>query len=567
MPPSATNSILRQLYVVAPIVIGILIFFSLIRPVGAEPTEASIRSQLQAADKLVARGRSSYPKATAALDAALEDAVAFAAAPDTEPKKARLMREKVLFKRSEVHQLSLDRAAALADLSACVEANAHNKGCRSGRYKLATSLGYFVEAADDCRALLILEKTPAKRAALESQLPQLQEYARIWRQAEGIAQTVEQAARAAHPAPAGDAPSVDVDENGIPKGPLPPKPLAATYRALAQRGVDLLAPVATAAPDGRNVRLLRGRLAVHASDHDTVSKEAQWLLSKNAADVDALVLRARGNKLIGATAAVKSALRQCIEVDNDARECVEMLRVVKRFEKAVEEAKGARAADRHKDAVRFAEEAIHIDPHGSAVNELRRWACGALKALKTTERGLAMCTEAIEAEPLSAELVDTILDRAEIHILRDDAKAASGDLDLARNAHQRGGQRGHPQRLETLRVRIERLSKKDLYRILAVPKTANEQEIRRAYRKMAYEYHPDKVGTREGLTDEERQSALDKFEDINLAKDVLLDAEKRRKYDLGEDLEEMGQQRQQRQGGFPFHPGGGGSFQFFFRQG
>src|SRR3954471_22304074 len=64
---------------------------------------------------------------------------------------------------------------------------------------------------------------------------------------------------------------------------------------------------------------------------------------------------------------------------------------------------------------------------------------------------------------------------------------------------------------------------KDYYKILGVSKTASEDEIRKAFRKLARQYHPDVAGNKAG--------AEDKFKEINEAYEVLSDAEKRRKYD------------------------------------
>src|SRR3954453_945903 len=61
---------------------------------------------------------------------------------------------------------------------------------------------------------------------------------------------------------------------------------------------------------------------------------------------------------------------------------------------------------------------------------------------------------------------------------------------------------------------------KDYYKVLGVPETATDKEIRRAYRKLAKDHHPD---TNPGH--EER------FKDISAAYDVLSDAEKRSAYD------------------------------------
>jgi DnaJ-class molecular chaperone len=64
---------------------------------------------------------------------------------------------------------------------------------------------------------------------------------------------------------------------------------------------------------------------------------------------------------------------------------------------------------------------------------------------------------------------------------------------------------------------------KDYYAILNVPRTATADEIKKAYRKLARQYHPD--------VNPGDASAEDKFKDLNEAYEVLSDAEKRRRYD------------------------------------
>ncbi|MFD0272181.1 molecular chaperone DnaJ [Streptomyces sp. NPDC127106] len=88
---------------------------------------------------------------------------------------------------------------------------------------------------------------------------------------------------------------------------------------------------------------------------------------------------------------------------------------------------------------------------------------------------------------------------------------------------------------------------KDYYKVLGVPKDATEAEIKKAYRKLAREFHPD--ANKGDVEAEER------FKEISEANDILGDAKKRKEYDDARAL--FGN------GGFRPGPGaGGGSFNF-----
>lgn len=110
---------------------------------------------------------------------------------------------------------------------------------------------------------------------------------------------------------------------------------------------------------------------------------------------------------------------------------------------------------------------------------------------------------------------------------------------------------------------------KDYYATLGVSKSATHDELRKAFRKLARQYHPDVAKDKKG--------AESKFKEINEAYEVLGDAEKRKKYDtLGADWERGGGQqppgwgRGGQAGGFEQFPGGasfgGTGFSDFFEQ-
>ncbi|MBK9254061.1 MAG: J domain-containing protein [Saprospiraceae bacterium] len=110
----------------------------------------------------------------------------------------------------------------------------------------------------------------------------------------------------------------------------------------------------------------------------------------------------------------------------------------------------------------------------------------------------------------------------------------------------------------------------DYYKILEIPKTASEAEIKKAYRKLARKYHPD--------LNPNNKEAEKKFKEINEANEVLSDPVKRIKYDKhgkdwqhADEIEKMQRNKSQsgRTSGTPFGSGEysgsyGGDFSSFF---
>ncbi len=91
---------------------------------------------------------------------------------------------------------------------------------------------------------------------------------------------------------------------------------------------------------------------------------------------------------------------------------------------------------------------------------------------------------------------------------------------------------------------------KDYYKILGVDRKASSEDIKRAYRKLALKYHPDR--------NPDDQEAEEKFKEINEAYQVLSDTDKRNRYDqLGDSYT-----RYQQRGGVP----GGFNWEDWFTQ-
>lgn len=67
--------------------------------------------------------------------------------------------------------------------------------------------------------------------------------------------------------------------------------------------------------------------------------------------------------------------------------------------------------------------------------------------------------------------------------------------------------------------------KRDYYEVLGVPRSASEEEIKKAFRRLAKQHHPD-------MNKENPKAAEERFKEISEAYEVLADAEKRRRYDV-----------------------------------
>jgi DnaJ family protein C protein 7 len=85
--------------------------------------------------------------------------------------------------------------------------------------------------------------------------------------------------------------------------------------------------------------------------------------------------------------------------------------------------------------------------------------------------------------------------------------------------------------LEEAKKEEKKAKKRDYYHILGIGKDASQDEIRKAYKKLALKWHPDRNNTSE----EQKKMAEKTFRDINDSYSVLSDTQKRQQYDMGID--------------------------------
>ena len=70
-------------------------------------------------------------------------------------------------------------------------------------------------------------------------------------------------------------------------------------------------------------------------------------------------------------------------------------------------------------------------------------------------------------------------------------------------------------------------NKRDYYEVLGVSKTATQDELKKAYRKLSMQYHPDRQA---GKSDAEKKDAEEKFKEVSEAYSILSDKDKNHPY-------------------------------------
>lgn len=86
------------------------------------------------------------------------------------------------------------------------------------------------------------------------------------------------------------------------------------------------------------------------------------------------------------------------------------------------------------------------------------------------------------------------------------------------------------------KMELKKAKRKDFYKILGVTQSSTEHEIKKAYKKLALKYHPDRHASK---TEEEKAAAEASFKDIGEAYSILSDPQKKQRYDSGVDLEDL----------------------------
>lgn len=305
-------------------------------------------------------------------------------------------------------------------------------------------------------------------------------------------------------------------------------------------------------PGCLKAKLLKVKLLLALKDYSGAISETGYLLKEDENNLDALLLRGRAYYYLADHDIASRHYQKGLRFDPEHGELKKAYFALKNLLKKTKIAEDNAEKGKLRASVEDFKAALAMDPNHTAHNvNLYLGLCKVLVKLGRGNDAVNTCSEALN---IDEELVEALTQRGEAKLIVEDWEGALEDLKTA--AEKSPEDRNIREALHRAEKALKLSKRKDWYKILGISKTASIAEIKRAYKKLALQWHPDK-------NVEKREEAAVKFQEIAAAYEVLGDDDKRARYDRGEDLENMGMGGGG--GGFnPFGDGGGGQ-QFTFQ--
>merc|ERR1711862_1027510 len=224
--------------------------------------------------------------------------------------------------------------------------------------------------------------------------------------------------------------------------------------------------------------------------------------------------------------------QQVLRLAPDHQKAKDTYKRAKTLKQMKEEGNAAFKSSQWSKAHELYTQALEIDPCNKATNAKLYFnrATVAAKLKKFTE-SVSDCDEALK---LDEKYLKAILRRGRSYMELEQYEEAVRDFEQI-NKMERGNHE-YRQLLSNAKLELKKSKRKDYYKILGVDRSANEEEIKKAYRKRALVHHPDRHS---GASEDEKKEHERKFKEVGEAYGVLSDTKKRARYDNGHDVDDL----------------------------
>lgn len=281
------------------------------------------------------------------------------------------------------------------------------------------------------------------------------------------------------------------------------------------------------------IKLYKLEAQLGLGESDLVAKEAGYILrDEDPNNSEAYFLRGKALYYSGQAENGLKHLTQALQLDPDHSKSMQFRKVLRRSEALKEEGNDLFKSGKYQEAIEKYGNAIENDPKNKNLNAqlyCNRSACQG--KLNNWDSAIEDASKAIELNP---QYLKAYLRRAQCYQQVQKFEEAKRDYHKASEIEPEN--REVKQKLKEAEQLYKKAKRKDYYKILDISKDADTEDVKKAYKKAAKLWHPDKF-----QDEEEKRKAEEMFKDIGEAHDVLTDSQKRRRYDSGVDLEDMGQ--------------------------
>jgi DnaJ family protein C protein 7 len=296
------------------------------------------------------------------------------------------------------------------------------------------------------------------------------------------------------------------------------------------------------APMSTRIKLYKLEAELYLGKTDDVVKEAGLILrDEDPNNAEAYFLR---GKAIYYNGNIDNGLRnvnQALQLDPDNAKYMKFRKILKKSESLKEEGNVFFKGSKYQEALDKYNEAIENDPINKSLNAQLYCNMSACQSkLGNWEEAISSATKAIELNP---QYLKAYVRRAQCYQQVGKHEEAKRDYHKATEIDPESTEL--KKKLKEAEKLYKKSKRKDYYKLLDVPKDADTETIKKAYKKAALKFHPDRF-----VDEQEKKVAEEKFKDISEAHDVLTNPEKRRRYDSGVDMEDL-----DGPGGFGFENG------------